>query len=44
MPAGRHEAEWNGLRSQEERVLPGIYFYRIKTPGFESVRKLLVVP
>jgi len=44
MPAGRHQADWNGLGSQDTRVPPGIYFYRIKTPTFEAVRKLLVVP
>ncbi len=43
-PAGRHEADWNGQGTKEERVPPGIYFYRIKTPSFEDVKKLLVVP
>ena len=43
MPAGRHVATWDGYGAGG-RAIPGVYFYRITTPTFESVGKLLMVP
>jgi subtilisin family serine protease len=42
MPAGRQQVQWNGQRGGGNRVNPGVYFYRIKTPSFKAVRKLVV--
>lgn len=42
--AGTHDVEWRGESDQGARVPPGVYFYRLMTPGFTQTRKMLLVP
>jgi hypothetical protein len=40
---GRHTVQWDG-RDADGRELPsGVYFYRLKTPGEETTRKMLLL-
>jgi flagellar hook assembly protein FlgD len=41
--AGRHRVEWNGRDAGGSLVPSGIYFYRMKTAGFEATRKMILV-
>ena len=43
VPAGRHEAVWNGLDAAGSPVAGGIYFYRLETQGFAKTGKMLLV-
>jgi len=40
---GRHHVEWNGKNTNGSLVPSGIYFYRMKTAGFEATRKMILV-
>ncbi len=42
MPAGRHEAIWNGKDSQGLPVSSGIYFYLLKSANNVAVKKMLL--
>lgn len=44
LPAGRYDVHWRGDGERGERVPPGVYFYRLATPGFTQTRKLLLGP
>jgi hypothetical protein len=39
--SGRYEAAWTGMSGDGQRVRPGVYFYRLRTPGFTATRKLI---
>jgi hypothetical protein len=41
--AGRYTQAWNGADDQGRAVSPGIYFYRLDTPGFTATRKTIRV-
>jgi len=41
--AGKHDVQWRGENDRGERVAPGVYFYRLVTPGFIQTRKMLLV-
>ena len=41
--AGRHQVEWNGKDASGSLVPSGIYFYRMKTAGYEATRKMILV-
>jgi hypothetical protein len=40
---GRHTVEWNGKNANGSLVPSGIYFYRMKTAGYEATRKMILV-
>lgn len=40
--AGTHRHVWNGIDDSGKRVASGIYFYKLKTESYESVRKMIV--
>ncbi|HVO76735.1 MAG TPA: right-handed parallel beta-helix repeat-containing protein [Candidatus Bathyarchaeia archaeon] len=40
---GRHHVDWNGINANGSLVPSGIYFYRMKTAGFEATRKMILV-
>jgi|GEM_PF-4006400 len=40
---GRHHVEWNGKNSNGSLVPSGIYFYRMKTAGYEATKKMILV-
>ncbi len=41
--AGRHQVEWNGKDASGSLVPSGIYFYRMKTAGYEATKKMILV-
>ncbi|KAA0229865.1 T9SS C-terminal target domain-containing protein [candidate division KSB1 bacterium] len=43
MEAGYHARIWDGHNHQGVSVASGVYFYRLHTPEFDKVRKMLVV-
>jgi hypothetical protein len=43
LDAGRHVVEWRGVNDRGERAAPGVYFYRLVTPGFSEMRKMLLL-
>ena len=42
LPAGFHNAVWNGTDEHGHRVLPGTYFCRFRTPNFTRIAKLVM--
>lgn len=41
--AGSHKVIWNGTDDYENSVSSGIYFYKMTTPGFSSVKKMILM-
>ncbi len=41
--AGENQINWNGTGSDGQPVASGIYFYRLKTSGFEQTRKMVLM-
>ena len=41
--AGSYKVEWNGLDDNNRDVASGIYFYRMQTDGFASVRRMVML-
>ena len=42
LPAGTHDADWNGRDERGEAVAPGVYFYRLVTARESRARKLVL--
>ncbi|MCI0694872.1 VWA domain-containing protein [candidate division KSB1 bacterium] len=42
LPAGQHQAEWDGTNTQGRPVASGIYFYRLRTPEFTGTRTMVL--
>jgi hypothetical protein len=42
-PPGRYVTTWDGRDGLGSRVSPGVYFYRLKSASYTSVRKMIVV-
>jgi hypothetical protein len=40
---GRHTIEWNGKDANGSNVPSGIYFYRMKTAGYEATKKMILL-
>jgi len=40
---GHHKLKWNGKNTTDKDVSTGIYFVRLKTGSFKSVRKILLI-
>ena len=38
---GRYSVNWNGRNQWGKQIASGMYFYRMETPGFQSVKKLI---
>jgi hypothetical protein len=38
---GRYSATWNGKNEFGKQIASGMYFYRMETPDFQSVKKLI---
>ena len=43
MLAGKHRVVWNGANEQGKRVGSGIYFYRLSTPEYNQIKKVLML-
>jgi hypothetical protein len=43
LPAGLHEATWDGRDDSGRPVGAGVYFYRLHTPGFAGTGKMALV-
>ena len=41
--AGRYEVIWNGRNTQGNKVVSGLYFYKMTTPAFTHVQKMMLV-
>ena len=41
--AGRHTAFWDGVNNAGTRVASGVYFFKMKSGGFEQVRKVVML-
>jgi len=41
-PGGAHQVLWDGLNNSGERVVAGIYFYRLTAGGKTQVRKMIL--
>jgi hypothetical protein len=42
-PAGSHTVRWNGHNDGGEPVSSGVYFYRMRTTGFDQTRKMVLL-
>jgi rare lipoprotein A (peptidoglycan hydrolase) len=40
---GRQMASWDGRDEKGQDIASGIYFYRMKAPGFEMTRKVVIL-
>jgi len=38
---GRYSVNWNGTNQWGKQIASGMYFYRMETPGYQSVKKLI---
>jgi hypothetical protein len=43
LPAGLHEAIWDGMDGKGLPVPPGVYFYRLEAGGFAQTSKMLLI-
>jgi len=42
--AGRHTIGWDGLNEAGRKVASGAYFYRLRAPGIEDSRRMILLP
>jgi flagellar hook assembly protein FlgD len=40
---GSHSVIWNGLDDAERPTSSGVYFYRMKTENYESIKKMILM-
>lgn len=43
LPGGFHEYQWNGRDIFSEQLPSGIYFFRLSTPQWSSIKKLILI-
>ena len=43
LPAGRHEATWNGRDARGRSVSAGVYFYRVVAGSFSEIRRMTLI-
>lgn len=43
MSAGNHKINWNGLDGSRRGLSAGIYFYSMKTPHYNKVKRMLLI-
>lgn len=41
--AGSHEVIWNGLDKNGKQVSSGVYFYKLATPSFSSMKRMVLI-
>jgi hypothetical protein len=42
-PDGEHKVLWNGRDTDGREVASGVYFYKMKSDGFEAARKMILL-
>jgi flagellar hook assembly protein FlgD len=42
-PAGRNVVTWDGVNDNGTQVASGVYFYRLRTPGYAKTRKMVLL-
>jgi endonuclease/exonuclease/phosphatase family metal-dependent hydrolase len=40
LPRGEYDLGWNGRADDGREVTPGVYFYRLETPGYTATRRM----
>ena len=40
---GLHRETWDGRNDAGRRMPSGVYFYELQAPGYDSVRKMMLV-
>jgi FlgD Ig-like domain len=43
LPAGKHTVWWDGTHNTGRAVAAGVYFYRLRTEDYQSVKKMLLL-
>ncbi|MEA1972150.1 MAG: T9SS type A sorting domain-containing protein, partial [Candidatus Cloacimonadota bacterium] len=43
LPAGNHKVVWNGTDENDLQVSSGIYFYKLRSTGFEQIKKMILM-
>jgi len=43
LDSGLHTIKWNGTDNTDKSVASGIYLYRLKTGGYESIKRMLLL-
>jgi hypothetical protein len=43
LPAGQHSVTWNGKDANGKPVSSGIYFYKMKTADYSSIKKMILL-
>lgn len=43
LTAGEHQAVWNGLNADGQKVASGLYYYKLSADDYSAVRKMLLV-
>jgi len=43
LKAGFHSVRWDGTNGLGEQVSTGLYFYRLSSPAFTSIKKMIMV-
>jgi agmatine/peptidylarginine deiminase len=41
--SGTHSVAWNGRNQTGEQVSSGVYFYRMRTPNYSEIRRMIVI-
>lgn len=43
MPAGRHQAKWDGTNDSGNKVTSGVYLYMLKVGTFKQTKKMILM-
>ena len=43
LPSGRHTVSWDGLDSQNQSVVSGVYFSVLEADNYKAIRKLILI-
>ena len=43
MNPGKYSTEWVGINAGGAKVASGVYFYRLVTPSYSEVKKMVLV-
>lgn len=43
VPSGFHTIDWNGMNNNRNRVVSGVYYYKISTSNFEETKKMILL-